>query len=588
MTKTPLRAVFPLACCSALLCAQTQVEPRKTGKIFKQEVDQLVHVIARHGAVAGRAAPYCRSSLANAKVLTALGHCHRFYVALDNPRIRATIQTLIRARAADGSFAGGNAAETALATAWTIDALEIMDAERFSDEIGTARQWLHQHDMQVRSWPDLVQRVLERARHDEWPLAAGAGPAKAARAWIGGSALDMVPAVDTLLDLVACQAANRMLDKGQGPERVAFHDSQQRAVDFLMRKQNDGVFMAVYQGKEFPDPAITGFGLLALQTKPKQLRSEPEQAAIDSGLRWLLQQQNEDGSYGREVQNYTTSVVVGALSRWPDPAAKAVLARAQKYIVMCQNAEQGGYQRSDRDYGSIGYASGSNLRGDLSNLSFAIQALRESGMPANHEALQKALVFLQRTQNLKSVNDFAGKVSDPDRAGQSIDVAAGDDGGAAYYPGNSAAGYIVQPDGKSNPRSYGSMTYALLKSYTLCGIGGADPRVQAAVKWIENNWTLAENPGFDPRMGATARYQGLFYYYMVLAQALDMVGVQTVTTAAADGKTGQVQWREALRDKLESMQLESGSWLNDKNQRWMEGYDVLCTCYALVALERCR
>ena len=252
---------------------------------------------------------------------------------------------------------------------------------------------------------------------------------------------------------------------------------------------------------------------------------------------------------------------------------------------MCQNAEQGGYERSDRDYGSIGYSSGSNLRGDLSNLSFAIQALRESGMRADNEALQKSLVFLQRTQNLKSVNDFAGKVSDPSHEGRILDVTSGDDGGAAYYPGNSAAGYIVQPNGKSNPRSYGSMTYALLKSYTFCGIDGSDPRVQAVVRWIENNWSLSENPGFDPRMGEAARYQGLFYYYMVLAQALDMVGVETIKTAE---HPAGISWRKALQERLETMQLENGSWLNDKNDRWMEGYDVLCTCYALVALERCR
>src|SRR5690606_799169 len=132
--------------------------------------------------------------------------------------------------------------------------------------------------------------------------------------------------------------------------------------------------------------------------------------------------------------------------------------------------------------------------GDLSNLHFSLEALRATGLPPDHDAFQKALVFLQRTQNLKSVNDFSGKVPDPDREGVVLDAVSGDDGGAAYYPGNSAAGYIVQPDGKTIPRSYGSMTYALLKSYTLAGVPGDDPRVQAAVQWIQDNWTLAVNP----------------------------------------------------------------------------------------------
>ncbi|MEC7582832.1 MAG: prenyltransferase/squalene oxidase repeat-containing protein [Planctomycetota bacterium] len=588
MIPTLLRAVCVFALCSALVSAQAEEKPRKHGKIFKSEVDQLVHVIARHSAMTDRAAPYSDSVLCSAKILTALGHCHRFYVAIDNPRIRATLQQLIRSRAADGSFSTGGATDAAArarATAWTVDALQVMDAERFQDEIATANEWLARHNATQSPWSAQVQGVLEHSRTGEWPQAVGAQPAAAAAAWIQGKDFDEPAVVDALVELVACQTANRALDQGDGPGPVAFDESQQRGIDFLMSRQKDGVFMAVFEGQSFPDPAITGFGILALQTKPESLRTEAEQTAIDQGIEWLLNAQNEDGSYGRQVQNYTTSVVVGALSRSKDPRTKPVLAKAQKYIVMCQNAEQGGYERSDRDYGSIGYSSGSNLRGDLSNLSFAIQALRESGMRADDEALQKSLVFLQRTQNLKSVNDFAGKVSDPDQQGRIIEVTSGDDGGAAYYPGNSAAGYIVQPDGKSNPRSYGSMTYALLKSYTFCGIDGSDPRVQAVVRWIENNWSLAENPGFDPRMGEAARYQGLFYYYMVLAQALDMVGVEKIKTA--DDPDG-ISWRKALRDRLEELQLPNGAWLNDKNSRWMEGYDVLCTCYALVALERCR
>ena len=203
-------------------------------------------------------------------------------------------------------------------------------------------------------------------------------------------------------------------------------------------------------------------------------------------------------------------------------------------------------------------------------------------------------MFLQRTQNLKSVNDFSGKVPDPDsKDGAILDATSGDDGGAAYYPGNSAAGYIVQPDGKSVPRSYGSMTYALLKSYTLAGLKRDDPRVQAAVKWAQQNWTLAVNPGVDPALGEKAQYQGLFYYYMVLAQALDLAGVDTVQVPQA-GKPGEaaatrdVSWREELKKQLAGMQAADGSWVNGKNSRWMEGEALLCTCYAMVALEHCK
>jgi squalene-hopene/tetraprenyl-beta-curcumene cyclase len=132
------------------------------------------------------------------------------------------------------------------------------------------------------------------------------------------------------------------------------------------------------------------------------------------------------------------------------------------------------------------------------------------------------------------------------------------------------------------------MTYALLKSYTLCGIPGDDPRVQAAVKWIQDNWTLAENPGADPALGEKVKFQGLFYYYMVLAQALSAAKVDTVTTIDKDGKPLQVAWQKALRAHLEGMQAADGTWVNGKNDRWWEGMQMLCTCYAMAALEKCQ
>jgi hypothetical protein len=97
------------------------------------------------------------------------------------------------------------------------------------------------------------------------------------------------------------------------------------------------------------------------------------------------------------------------------------------------------------------------------------------------------------------------------------------------------------------------------------------------------------NPGSDPALGEKVKYQGLYYYYMVLAQALDLAAVQQVTVPNKDGSsTDAIDWRQALRAQLESQQQPDGSWVNGKNPRWMEGLPLLCTCYAMVALERCR
>jgi hypothetical protein len=112
------------------------------------------------------------------------------------------------------------------------------------------------------------------------------------------------------------------------------------------------------------------------------------------------------------------------------------------------------------------------------------------------------------------------------------------------------------------------------------------------VKWVQDNWTLAVNPGSDPAMGEKVRYQGLFYYYMVLAQALDAAKVATVKVTTKDdkgvAKTEELDWRKALRSHLESIQQGDGTWVNGKNDRWMEGLPLLCSCYAMTALELCK
>ena len=479
------------------------------------------------------------------------------------------------------------------AAAWAVEALSVMDPDAFREEVAIGRAWLARDGEPVAGFDARVSAVLDKVA-DCWPQMAAPDAEVEVKGWLAApETLDRAEAADALLQLVACQAANRILDRGGEQDAVrneVFTESQQKAFDWLMTQHENGIFSAEFGGKTFPDPALTGFGLLALQTKPEARRTAAEQAAIDNGMRWLLENQNDDGTFGQQLPNYTTCIVTAALARWGDEAKKPALDKAQHAILGFQNIEASGYERGDRDYGSIGY--GNSQRGDLSNLHFSLEALAATGLDEDHEAFAKALVFLQRTQNLKSVNDFAGKVPDPEREGEMLDATSGDDGGATYYPGNSQAGYLVQPDGKVIPRSYGSMTYALLKAYIFCGMPADDPRVMAAVRWIQSNWDLATNPGADPALGEKVKYQGLFYYYMVLAQALEAVGLRHVEVrVATDGDGGEVveeiDWRVALREHLEGMQLPDGAWQNGKNGRWMESLPLLCTCYAMVALERC-
>jgi len=577
-----------------------QAKPSRTsGAIFKSEVDGLLAVLrstARRG-VANPAAKGVLGSdvLSTAKILTAIGHCSRRYHISDGPVVRPSLDYLMKQRKADGSFGDHRA------TTWVLDALTIMNGDGYSAEISAARKWLEDQGNKAEGFQHHVQKTLAVVRADYFPEHIGAGAAGKVRGMqYAANSVDRAVAADIMVTIVACQAANRALDKAAKDSSKAntWSDSQQKAFAWLYKQQKGGVFSVTFPGtndkgetvmQTFPDPALTGFGLMALQGKPMAKRTKEEQETIDAGLNWLVKNQNKDGTFGQQVLNYTTSVVVGALARANDPLHAPVMQKAQKALLLFQNIEAGGYDSSDRDYGSIGY--GGSQRGDLSNTHFSMEALRATGLPEDHEAMQKALVFLQRTQNLKSSNDFKGKIPHPSKEGEEIEIESGVDGGAAYYPGNSAAGYIVQPNGKAIARSYGSMTYALLKSYTLAGVKGDDPRVQAAVKWIQNNWTLAVNPGADPALGEKVKYQGLFYYYMVLAQALDAAEIATFdrqqATTGIKPATATVDWRKELKAHLASMQQADGSWINGKNGRWMESMPLLCTCYAMIALEQC-
>ncbi|HKX46665.1 MAG TPA: hypothetical protein VJP77_08170, partial [Planctomycetota bacterium] len=236
-------------------------------------------------------------------------------------------------------------------------------------------------------------------------------------------------------------------------------------------------------------------------------------------------------------------------------------------------ADEGeGYGREHRYYGGIGY--GGDERPDLSNLQLALEALAAAGTQPGDPTFEKALVFLQRTQNRSESNDLVVT-----EAGTRI--VPGDDGGAGYAPGESKAGTVTLPDGSQVTRSYGSMTYALLRGYLFAGLERDDPRVAAAWEWLRAHWTLDVNPGFEATADPAAPYQGLYYYFYSMARALDLYGEPVVV----DGAGVEHRWREELAGRLAAMQRPDGSWTNENSPRWWEGNPVLATAYAVLALE---
>ena len=326
-----------------------------------------------------------------------------------------------------------------------------------------------------------------------------------------------------------------------------------RGLDFLR---------AAASGGNFVDPGLTALAAATFQMRPGGAR-EADDEFVDGMLEFVAGFQKESGGiYDKAVANYTTSCAVMALAGADDSKYSEVIAKAVAFLKSLQT-ESGGIGYSDRNPGEP----------DLSNTQFAIEALRRAGVKADDPVVSETLKFLQSVQNRSESNDTRYKLED------GTIVAVMDDGGAFYKPGESKAGTEDLPDGRVGLRSYGSMTYALLKCYLLAGLDKDDPRVAAAVKWIRTHFTLEENPGFQNPDEPNASLQGLYYYYFTLAKALHLLGIEKVEDA--DGI--EHDWKTELRSKLLSLQREDGSWLNEESERWMEGNPVLATSYALAA-----
>ncbi len=337
------------------------------------------------------------------------------------------------------------------------------------------------------------------------------------------------------------------------PIMVRAHQSLNKGLDYLRRIQETNGSWSEY-------PATTSLALSALLRNGKTEAKEP---AVAKGIQFLLRASQPSGAIfdnrdpARALPNYNTALAVMALNLTRNPAYKPTILKAQKYLATSQFDEGENIDPSNPVYGGIGYGSDPDDHPDLSNLSMALQSLKESGLPANAPVFQKAIVFLQRVQNRKESNDQAWAKTGPN------------DGGFAYdSTGESKA------KGATPHSSMGAMTYAGLESYIYCGVSKDDPRARAAWEWIRSHYTVAEHPG----EGDTS----LYYYYHAMAKTLNVYGQTTVK----DTKGGTHDWSHDLAARLTTLQHPDGSWFNT-NARYWENQPGLVTSYSLIALSYC-
>jgi hypothetical protein len=326
---------------------------------------------------------------------------------------------------------------------------------------------------------------------------------------------------------------------------------REKAIAFLRGSQGeDGSWSPKLAG-----PGVTSLATAALLRNGVSL----DDPTITKALAYLEKSIKKDGGvYGKGLANYTTSVAIMTFHE---------ANKGGKYDTIIKNAsaflkklQQSDVADKDVKFGGVGYGP-DRPRPDLSNTSYFVDSLLAAGVSKDDPAIQNALKFISRCQNLPGeTNDqpFAKKTT------------ADDKGGLTYVPFD--VDDNPHANGEGGLRSLGAMTYAGLKSFLYSGVKKNDARVEAAVGWIRRHYTLEENPGMN-----TA---GLFYYYHTFGKAMDALGENPFV----DSKGVKHNWRDELLAALAKRQNKDGSFVNKGDRVFGEGDANLATAFALLSL----
>lgn len=355
-----------------------------------------------------------------------------------------------------------------------------------------------------------------------------------------------------LLTFAVCASVVSPVDALAGADAMdpALRQQARRAIDgglHYLRSQE------APDGSVMKSVGVTALALRAFLESPRNY-NESDGAFITRPIDFILSNVRPDGSICERLQetSYNTAVAIAALAATKNPKYDKVIANARKFLLDHQVDEGEGYKPDHRYYGGIGY--GGSERPDLSNVVIALEGLKAASTDPKDPVWQKALIFVSRSQNRSESNDQSW---------------AGNDGGFVYMPGANLPMY------DPGTASYGSMTAAGLLSLLYAGADKNDPRVQAAYKWITDNYTLEFNPGTDKK-------HTLFYFYNALAKVMAAYGQDTFV----DRNGRRHNWRNELAEKLIALQQPDGSWVNTESRAFWEDKPQLVTAWSVLALEQ--
>ncbi len=326
--------------------------------------------------------------------------------------------------------------------------------------------------------------------------------------------------------------------KAAGPDAVAIHAAIARGIDFLAASRGDGGLIGGH-------PGTTALASLAMVSADGVAASDPR---VEPSLTALAKLAKPDGAiYDKDYPVYVTAIATLAFAK--AHINTDLVEKAQRWLADKQFGENTKVDGKDPNYGGVGYGTdATHPDADLSNLHFALDALKDSTLADRPDVLARAQKFLERCQNRSESNDQPW---------------TGNDGGFVYKPGASKAGATA---------SSGSMTYAGIAGFLYTQADAQDPRVAAALDYIKANYSVDENPGLG--------LKGLYYHHHMMARALGLLGSRTLVDAEGQSH----DWPAELTTKLLAMQKPDGSWANTDETYW-ENNPAIATSRALLALE---
>jgi squalene-hopene/tetraprenyl-beta-curcumene cyclase len=381
-----------------------------------------------------------------------------------------------------------------------------------------------------------------------------------------------------LLALMAFPAAATPPDDGELAKKLK--ETYVAAADKLAALQDAaGAWKMGPEGKQTPSPSSTALIVASFAGSPESIRGKYKDN-VARGIAFIMSKKNVDGSVGEGptgafLKTYTTALALVALSSVERTDAVADAIRGAQAYLKNNQLKEGPHE------GGLGYGDAPKDKpgtGDLSIAGFAAEGLKVSGLPQDDDFWKLVVKFVRKCQNNTETNNDPEFIAALKAKGMSI----GDDGGLFYAP---VASEKASPAGtkkiagKDVIVSYGAMTYDGIKTYIYAGLKKDSPEVKSAMDWVRKNYSLDAHPGFqfNPKRD---ELKGLYYYYVLMARALDVYGENPLETF--DGK--KHDWPKEMAEKFIKVVRDTQLWVNE-NGAYYESDPVITSSYVLLTCD---